>query len=121
ADSRHLMRSERVASRFDVGCLHIAFATTGAISPESTGRGAGAGRGNPNERRRKGGHPPVDAGAAGEADPGGRSNRLCASLQLRPKDHPAPGLPGVYPSAVSAADPSVLTAICEHLVLLPVR
>jgi len=104
------------------GCFQVrrlmpprCFAGAGTISPESPGRGAGAGRGHPNERRRKRGHPPVDAGAAGEADPTARPDRLCASWQLRPHTtlHPAfqEGIRRLYllPTRLS------MTAICEHL------
>src|SRR5205085_715303 len=42
-------------------------------------------------------------GRKGSADPRAGSDRLCASWLLCPKDDHARGLPGVYPSAVSAA------------------
>ena len=82
-------------------------ATTRAISPQSAGRGTGAGRGHPNQRCRKGGHSPFDAFATGQTNQAARSDRLCASRQLPRVTTTAPGLPGVYPSAVFAAHTAV--------------
>ena len=53
------------------------------------------------------GHPAFNAGAAGETNKATRSDRLCASWELPRATQPAPGLPGVYSSAVSASYTSV--------------